>query len=546
MPKIKTCVTCGGGNARHGLAWDPVGDRWCHPCSHAHPLSVVLKERHCITCITDHTSKPRCAVFGIVNTKQRKWCTRHKPRDAVNLCARQCECKSAQPTFGKPGTRKPRWCLKCKPDDAVNITASKCACALEKQPTFGKPGDERPTWCTKCKPVDAIDLRHQLCACKKCLPTYGNPGDTKATWCMACKPVDAVNVTARMCECGKAQPCFGLTDDTSPRWCVNCLTKPSDALDIRSRRCECGSRQPTFGSPMSGRPIWCKNCPNKTDDAVNIHENRKCACDRQVRPCYGKPWDEKGTWCAECPNKPEDAIDIVNERCACGRTQPRFAAPGTTRAQWCMFCPTKDEEAINVAKNTCAQPSCIIQVANQPKYRGYCLFHFATMFPDEEIPRNYRIKELTFVSFLRDELLKTGRVRIHQLLFNKQIGSSKGRPDMMLITSTHVVFGEIDEKQHKTDKYRNNEAKRMFELYDDVGRVPSVFLRINPDSYRSAKGRRHPSCFKEDATGKLVVRTEGDLRTRLIYTLKRFFYHLVTIPSREITVEYLYFDGFAE
>lgn len=72
---------------------------------------------------------------------------------------------------------------------------------------------------------------------------------------------------------------------------------------------------------------------------------------------------------------------------------------------------------------------------------------------------------------------------------------SNKRPDFVYHCGTHVVIVEVDEDQHKSYKCTvygdNKEGKmkgeniRMFEIAQSFDGLPVVFLRYNPDNYKT-------------------------------------------------------------
>lgn len=177
------------------------------------------------------------------------------------------------------------------------------------------------------------------------------------------------------------------------------------------------------------------------------------------------------------------------------------------------------------------------------KFHGHCLRCFIHVFPDQDIVRNYRTKEVTFVTYLRDKLLAETQIESSQMLFDKIVGGcSKKRPDMMIDIFSHVVFIEIDEGGHNPNQYPC-ENKRMMTLFEDVASRPIVVIRANPDAYWNAEKNRVPSCFEYNKRGLSVPRDKKALQARLDAVYDRLLHHVTNIPDKEVTVEYLYYDG---
>lgn len=98
-------------------------------------------------------------------------------------------------------------------------------------------------------------------------------------------------------------------------------------------------------------------------------------------------------------------------------------------------------------------------------------------------------------------LMNPIRLLYPDMVLDKKIsgGCSRRRPDGMIDVLSHIVIVEIDENQHKHyDELCEN--KRLMELYEDLGRRPIVFIRLNPDDYK---------CNNETITGAFHVTKRG-------------------------------------
>jgi len=129
-------------------------------------------------------------------------------------------------------------------------------------------------------------------------------------------------------------------------------------------------------------------------------------------------------------------------------------------------------------------------------------------------------------------------------VFDKVIndGCHKRRPDMFVDCLTHVVICECDEKQHPVSRYPC-ESRRTMELFEDVARRPTVFVRLNPDSYISG-GKRIKGCFREDLNkdGEKVLTPLPEWKIRAEELCRVFGSALTTVPTREITDVRLFYN----
>ena len=86
---------------------------------------------------------------------------------------------------------------------------------------------------------------------------------------------------------------------------------------------------------------------------------------------------------------------------------------------------------------------CETRVSNK-KYKGYCLFCFIHLFPDEPNSRNYKTKEKDVVDRI------TKRYTNFTWFADKKVqdGCSRRRPDLLLDMGSHIIITEIDENRH--------------------------------------------------------------------------------------------------
>ena len=74
----------------------------------------------------------------------------------------------------------------------------------------------------------------------------------------------------------------------------------------------------------------------------------------------------------------------------------------------------------------------------------------------------------------------------------------------------------------------------------------TVFIRFNPDSYKTEKGKI-PSCFtvKKDS-GKVEIRNKKEWEGRLSKLKEMILNHKNQIPEKSITIEYMFYDEIDE
>ena len=120
-----------------------------------------------------------------------------------------------------------------------------------------------------------------------------------------------------------------------------------------------------------------------------------------------------------------------------------------------------------------------------------------------------------------------------------QGGCSRKRPDMLLDCLTHSIVIEIDENQHTDYKC---EEKRMMQIFMDLGERPLVILRFNPDRYTNFDNQVIHGLFHFDSNNVLQIVDIQDLHQRIGALVQRINSHVDNIPSREVTLEKLFYN----
>jgi hypothetical protein len=222
---------------------------------------------------------------------------------------------------------------------------------------------------------------------------------------------------------------------------------------------------------------------------------------------------EKPKYCGL--HKKKDMVDVRHKRCledGCDK-EPSYGKPGTKSRMYCAE-HKKDGMSYIIVHKTCNTPLCGVTPSSK-KYEGYCLRCFIHTFPDKPVARNYKTKEKTVTDFINGEFPQ------FTVVTDKKIadGCSKKRPDILINFGDYVLIVEIDENQHR-EYDCSCENKRLMELSQDVGHIPIVFIRFNPDDYLDAAGKTIRSCWGENGNGILVVKKskkdEWDARLKVL------------------------------
>jgi hypothetical protein len=152
--------------------------------------------------------------------------------------------------------------------------------------------------------------------------------------------------------------------------------------------------------------------------------------------------------------------------------------------------------------------------------------------PDIDIPKKYKLKEHHFREFLREEYKEV------KLIFDKSVGESNRRPDVLIPFGEYNITIEVDENQHRGYDCEN---RRTMEIFQDLGNKPMVVIRLNPDCYLDSFGKRVPGCFKITKTaGWKLEQTEWKRRLNIIKS--KIDYFIKNNPEKELTLIYLFYN----
>jgi hypothetical protein len=176
--------------------------------------------------------------------------------------------------------------------------------------------------------------------------------------------------------------------------------------------------------------------------------------------------------------------------------------------------------------------TCLTGIATV-RYKNNCSRCWEREFPKETQYARFRTKEQSFMVPLIAEY--------PDMALDKRIdgGSSLRRPDGFIDAGGHKIIIEVDENQHKNyDKLCDN--VRTMEISQDVRHKPVVFIRINPDEYRSKDGYVD-GAFTLTANG-VVIKRVAEFDSRLSLLKQTVKDAMATCPDRTITVIKLFFD----
>ena len=254
----------------------------------------------------------------------------------------------------------------------------------------------------------------------------------------------------------KKHPNFNLDGEKQALYCF--LHKENNMIDVRSKRC------------------FFENC--------------------KTQPKYNFEAEKKAIYCFL--HKENNMINVISKTCRfenC-KTIPNYNFEGKKQPVYCVS--HKENNMINIKSKRCKTPFCETQVTK--KYKGYCLFCFINMFPNEKVARNYKTKEFSVVDYVKNKFPNLDWITDKRI----QDGCSKKRPDMIVDLGYKVLIVEIDENQHI--RYDSScENKRIMGISQDVNHRPIVFIRFNPDEYIK-NNEKISSCWGVNGNGICCVK----------------------------------------
>jgi len=121
-------------------------------------------------------------------------------------------------------------------------------------------------------------------------------------------------------------------------------------------------------------------------------------------------------------------------------------------------------------------------------------------------------------------------------------GCSKRRPDLLLDMGYQIIIIEVDENQH-IDYNTSCENKRIMELSRDLGHRPIIFIRFNPDDYKSGE-INVTSCWGTNKNSLCVVKKnkKNEWNTRLEELSRNIEYWIHNKTDKTIETIHLFYD----
>lgn len=395
--------------------------------------------------------------------------------------------------------------------------------------------NRRRSRCKQCGGQDICEHNRRRCRCKQC----------------GGKSICEHNRIRSICkECGGNSICEHSRIRSVCKECGG--NSICDHNRIRSTCKECGRK--SFCAHNRVRSV-CKECRGKS---ICEHNRVRWVC----KECGGKSICEHNrvrSVCKECGSKcicEHNRIHSVCKECGgksicehnrrrseCKECGGKYICEHNRIRSVCKQCHGKSICEHNRIRSTCKEcggsrlcitPFC--ETRKNPKYKPYCFRCFVFMNPDSKIIRNFKTKEIAVRDFI---LTKFPGLT---WLCDKKIpdGCSLRRSDLSLDLGDHMLYVETDEDQHQSGY--TCESKRLCELWQDSGQKPTIFIRFNPDAYKTEAGIKVPSCWKKNAIGLHIIKNEIAWNLRLGILETTIAYYITNIPTKSIEIIQLFFS----
>ena len=303
---------------------------------------------------------------------------------------------------------------------------------------------------------------------------------------------------------------------------------------------------------------WCPKCNPKILCKHNIRKKdcRECSpqnfCEHNILKfscpeCNPKLLCEHGSRKSNCPVCNPKVLcehDILKRSCPV--CNPKLLCEHDTRKQNCTKCNPKLLCEHDINKKSCPKCNPKVLCIHCKHIRGVkryvesldkkvrcCARCFYNFYPNDEIPRRYKLKQ----HYFNEKLIEEFGADFFQYDKRIKCGCSGRMPDWFIDCFKYSIIIELDEDQHK---YESCDEKRMMELFQDLGNRPLVLIRINPDKYKG-KTKKRKGCFDFDEKNILICR-EKKFNKRFNTLVEMIKYYLNNEPEKEITMEKLFFN----
>lgn len=447
-------------------------------CASHKLLGMVSRQQRCQV-----EGCPKQPTFNFEGSNQGISCLDHKEEGMVRVRGKRClfpDCQ-VQPTFNIPGKKKGAYCGTHKEEGMLNVVSRVCLhLGCKKQPHFGPEGSVRGSYCSSHKPEGYVAVGLKICEHAGCStkPSFGMPNDPPR-WCKVHREDGAVN---RSCACVfencSRQPTFNLPGSPKAIYCS--LHKREGDVNVKTKKCRARgcTKVPVYNLPGEKRGARCKT--HMEEGMVNVKRKRceLCPTSAWYGPLFGKP-----TRCAKHKTpgmypsskrypKCLHAPTLASKKCP---NAPYYAPPGSAYPERCEDHALEDD--VNVIEQECSRCHLTYLIPEGEDLCQGC--------KDYDSPKIVHAKELRVA-----KVLEAAGIETSQADAPVEWGCSKKRPDFIIDAPLgFVIVLEVDENQHHSYA-RECEMARMGQISQDLGGLPVIFVRYNPDAYTDHLGAR--------------------------------------------------------
>ena len=387
---------------------------------------------------------------------------------------------TSQPVFNIQGQKRGIFCSVHKLDGMVDVMTRRCEYAgCTTQPTFNIQGQNRGIFCSKHKSVTMVDIRSKRCEYAGCttVPTFNIEGEKKAIMCATHKSANMIDVRSKRCEFAGCmlQPAYNIEGEKKAIMCTT--HKSANMIDVKNKQCNHAGCKTSawYGIPGNAPTL----CAVHKKVGTMPHPNRFCG----------------------------------EKRCR------EVATHGITA-------PARCEQHMLPGDDNLVERECVnCHLPNVLNSDGLCAD--CSAWTSGKRPRLAKQREvLQFLDHCFTEFPYDTTDVVPQDLKDCD---RRERPDVMWDRADRIVILEVDEDQHKS-RPCECEQTRMMNVSQALGSEKTVWIRYNPDSFKSPESRRWSS------------------RAKRHDVLKRWLTWSLTEASLPYTISvvYLFFDGFSE
>jgi len=322
--------------------------------------------------------------------------------------------------------------------------------------------------------------------------------------------------------------------------CSKCLLtlNITNFYDKQGKCKKCRKKQQTC--EHNRRKSECKECKG---GSICEHNNRRICC----KECKGGSICEHKrirSKCKECDGSQICEHKRIREQCKeCDGSQ---ICEHNRRKSDCKECDGSqicEHKRIRATCNLCNGCAMCIHckmirgkkrhVESLNKKILCCIRCFYRFYPNDKIPRRYKMKQ----HYFNEKLIEEFGVNFFQYDKKIKCGCSGRMPDWFIDCFKYSIIIELDEDQHK---YISCDEKRMMELFQDLGNRNLVLIRINPDKYKQGE-EKIKGCFRFNRKNTIIC-NNNEFDTRFNLLIQKIKYYMDNQPTKELTIERLFFD----